>query len=103
MSYNQREIVLVPFPFTDLSSIKQRPALIISTNSFNQKEDVLVLAITSKIKQDKFRITISQKEIETGNLLLTSQVRCDKIYTLNKSIIRKKIAKIKEDSFEQII
>src|SRR5262249_15589307 len=42
------DVVLVPFPFTDLSNAKQRPALVVSGDAFNStREDVLVAAITS--------------------------------------------------------
>ena len=104
MTYNQRDIIIVPFPFTDLSSIKQRPALIISSDAFNKNEDVVVVAITSQVKTDlKFRVDISNAGLESGILPKTSQARCDKIYTLNNSIVRKKIAKLNETIFRQII
>lgn len=49
-SYKRGDVVLVPFPFTDLSSAKQRPALVVSPDAFNLvREDVLVVAITSQI------------------------------------------------------
>ncbi len=48
IGYKRGDIVLVPFPFTDLSTIKQRPALIISSNGFNRNhEDVIIVALTS--------------------------------------------------------
>src|SRR5437899_3020971 len=49
-SYKRGDVVLVPFPFTDLSSAKQRPALVVSADVFNStRDDVLVAAITSHI------------------------------------------------------
>ena len=42
--YKRGDIVLVSFPFTDLSAAKKRPALIVSPNSFNARQDDLVLA-----------------------------------------------------------
>jgi mRNA interferase MazF len=49
-SYRRGDVVLVPFPFTDLSSAKQRPALVVSTDAFNAiRDDVLVAAITSQV------------------------------------------------------
>ena len=47
--YKRGDIVLVPFPFTDFSTLKQRPALVISSNTFNNsREDVILVAITSQ-------------------------------------------------------
>jgi mRNA interferase MazF len=49
-SFNQGDIVLVPFPFTDLTAIKQRPALVISPRRLNDtRPDLVVVAITSQI------------------------------------------------------
>ena len=46
--YKQREIVLLPFPYSDLSSTKKRPALIVSNNNYNERfNDVVVCVITS--------------------------------------------------------
>jgi mRNA interferase MazF len=49
-SFRQGDVVLVPFPFTNLSAIKQRPALVISPDRLNDtRPDVVVVAITSQI------------------------------------------------------
>jgi mRNA interferase MazF len=48
-NYKKWEIVLVPFPFTDLSSAKRRPALIVSPDSYNTGKDVVIAYITSQI------------------------------------------------------
>ena len=49
-TYSRGDIVLVPFPFTDLSSAKQRPALVVSADAFNSiRDDVLVASITSHV------------------------------------------------------
>ena len=48
--YSRGDIVLVSFPFTDLSSSKRRPALVVSPNSHNEQlQDVVLVAVTSKI------------------------------------------------------
>jgi mRNA interferase MazF len=49
-SFSQGDVVLVPFPFTDLTAIKQRPALVLSPDRLNQKRpDLVVAAITSQV------------------------------------------------------
>ena len=58
--YRQGNIVLVSFPFTDLTSSKRRPALIISPDSFNAAGEGLVLAaITSHIADDPNAIQLA--------------------------------------------
>jgi mRNA interferase MazF len=86
--YKFGTIILVPFPFTDLSLQKLRPGLIIS-NSSPEDEDICVAFITSQKKHIKNSFEISSQDIffsETG-LKSTSQVRLDKIATLSKNII----------------
>ena len=48
--YNPGDVVLIPFPFTDLSTVKQRPAIILSSRAFNQQHaDAILAAITSQV------------------------------------------------------
>lgn len=47
--FKKWDIILVPFPFTDLSSVKRRPFLVISPDDFNIKEDIVIAFITSNI------------------------------------------------------
>lgn len=51
-SYSFGEVLLVPFPFTNQTTTKKRPTVVISSNSYNQqKADIILIAITSQIKQ----------------------------------------------------
>ena len=53
ISYKRGDVVLLPFPFTDLSSSKRRPALVISPDAFNdQMQDLVVAAIASQLAAD---------------------------------------------------
>jgi mRNA interferase MazF len=52
MSHAFGEVVLVPFPFTDQSETKKRPAVIISSNHYNaNRRDLVIMAITSQVRQ----------------------------------------------------
>jgi len=90
--YKQGDIVLIPVPFSDLSSNKKRPVLIISSNTYNSlTDDIIVVAVTSNITNKKYCVDIEETDIFEGQLPAKSQVRADKIYTLAQSIIIKKI------------
>ncbi|MBU2446371.1 MAG: type II toxin-antitoxin system PemK/MazF family toxin [Bacteroidetes bacterium] len=93
MKYNQREIVLVPFPYSDLSSTKKKPFLVISNNGYNQKfDDVVVCVITSNIFQDEYSVPLTNSNLELGVLPESSVVKVHKLFTINKTRILKKFS-----------
>jgi mRNA interferase MazF len=99
----QRDIVLIPIPFTDLASQKKRPAIVISSDAYNEiHEDIVVVALTSNIETRNFTITLTSNDLENGDLKVTSMIRVDKIYTLNKSIVIKTFGRVKPDILAKI-
>ena len=100
MHYKKWEIVLVPFPFTDLTTTKKRPALIISPNEYNEKLDVVIAFITSKLDLE-YRIgDYKIQEWEKSNLPKPSMLRM-KFATIDKSIIRKKLGRLIENDVKE--
>ncbi|SFF13246.1 type II toxin-antitoxin system PemK/MazF family toxin [Thermoflexibacter ruber] len=101
--YKQREIVLVPFPYSDLSNNKKRPVLIVSNNDYNQSfEDVLVCVITSNDYKDAYSVDLSNHDLEIGILPESSIVKAHKLFTIHQSKIIKKFSMVKGDYFELI-
>ena len=101
--YKQREIVLVPFPYSDLSATKKRPVIIVSNNIYNSKyEDVLVCVITSSTYKDDYSIFLSNSDLETGILPEDSVVKTHKLFTIHKEKITKKFSKVNEIFFETV-
>jgi mRNA interferase MazF len=104
MMFKQRDIILIPIPFTDLASQKKRPAIVISSDKYNDtSEDIIVVALTSNVKKQDFTIVITSDDLEVGQLKTTSMIRVDKIYTLNKSIVLKHFGRIKSPVLAKII
>jgi mRNA interferase MazF len=102
--YKQREIVLVPFPFTDLSGIKKRPVLIVSNDGFNEKSrDILVCVITSKEHYDDFSIPIGDENLEYGFLPESSVIKTQNLFTLQQTKIIKKYSSINRETFAKVI
>jgi mRNA interferase MazF len=94
----QRDIVLIPIPFTDLTSQKRRPAVIISANSYNEKnEDIVVVALTSNVEPRDFSLIVTSDDLEDGSLSITSMIRVDKVYTLNQSIVIKTLGRVRPE------
>jgi mRNA interferase MazF len=91
----QGEIVLVPVPFTDLSSQKRRPVIVLSNDVYNrQSPDIIVVAMTSNPAVVPHSITIESRDLLRGTLNHPGTVRVDKIYTLAQSIVVKRFAKV---------
>ncbi len=91
MKVKQRDIILIKFPFSDLTGAKVRPALVISNNQYNSsKLDAVVVAMTSNISLSEYKVFVENKDLESGNLPLKSAARVDKPF----SILQNKVLKI---------
>lgn len=99
----QCDIVLVPIPFTDLSSAKRRPVVVISNDAYNrQSADFVVAAMTSNLIETDYGITITTKDLNVGALNRSSKIRCDRVYTLAQSIVVKRFGAINDATFDKI-
>ncbi len=99
----QGDILLVPIPFTDLSSQKRRPVIVVSNNIYNQKTtDLVVVAMTSNPVEADYSFTISSSDLENGALNHPGKVRVDKIYTISKSIIVKTFGRVNGSVLDRI-
>lgn len=101
--HNQGDILLIPIPFTDLSSSKRRPVLVISNTEYNEKtEDIIVAAITSNIEEKDYSIVFKSSDMLKGNIKVDSCIRADKIYTLSKTIVVKKFGRVKKQVIDKV-
>lgn len=104
MMYKQREIVLVPFPYPDLSSAKKRPVLVVSNNIYNKTfPDVLVCAISSNLRRDNYSIFLADTHLEFGILPETSVIKCHKLFTIQQSKIIKRFSVLNESKFDEVV
>jgi mRNA interferase MazF len=104
MKYKRGDIVIVNFPFSDLSKAKKRPALIISNHLVNRTGDYLLVQISSKIRADDLSQVIEDSDFQNNKQLpLQSCIRIHKIFTLNEDIILAKYSSLKEDFLENVI
>lgn len=61
--YTRGDIVLIPFPFTDLTASKLRPAIVVSNSNVNKTTDLILAQITSEIKNDNFSFEIRDADV----------------------------------------
>jgi mRNA interferase MazF len=101
--YKRGDIVLVPFPFTDLSSSKRRPALVISPDVFNdQTQDLVVAAITSQLTNEH-AVTIEPSDCVDGILPKTSVVKLAKVFTIHSTLVIKRICALQEEKLDAVL
>jgi len=104
MYIKQGEVVLFEFPYSDLSVLKKRPALVISSDDFNAvSDDVITVAITTQKKLERSQIAIDQIDIDRGELMKKSYVKCGSIITIKKTIILKRVAYLKQKKLEEVL
>ena len=98
----QGDIVLIDFSYSNLKRSKFRPALVISNSRYNSTSlDVIVLRITSKSKRE-WAIKITNKDVESGFLEVESYVKVDSIFTIEKMMVAKVVAKLKVEKVDEV-
>ncbi len=94
------DIVVVPFPFSDLSHAKRRPALVLTSLQGN---DLILCQITSRNIKDDYAVSLHENDFETGSLHQESNARPNRIFTADIHIILYRIGRIKNHKLHQII
>lgn len=103
ISFEQGEIVFVPFPFTNLRSIKKRPVLILSRTDYNKRSvDFISCGITSNLKDPDYSVLLESRDLSKGFLPKPSRIKVKTIFTLEKSIAIKSFGKVKESVMEKV-
>jgi len=93
------DLVVLPFPFSDLSASKKRPALVLSVPG---GDDILLCQITSQTIRDKHAIELLETDIVKGRLKKVSNIRPNRIFTADKSIILYKVGSIRDSKFKEV-
>ncbi len=94
------DIVVVPFPFSDLSQSKRRPALVITELT---GDDLILCQITSQSISDKYAIELIDRDFKKGTLKKKSNIRPNRIFTADSNIILYKVGMIKDEKIKEVI
>jgi mRNA interferase MazF len=94
------DIVVIPFPFSDLSGSKRRPALVIADLP---GDDILLCQITSKNSRDPLAVPLSRNDFTSGSLPVASYIRPARIFTADKNIIVRKAGTIKTPVLNTVV
>lgn len=93
-------VILVPFPFSDLTNSKLRPAVVLARTG---RRDWILCQITSKPYTDQIAIEIKDADFKSGTLRQTSYARPGKLFTANDNLIVSQVGQLKQEIFEQIV
>lgn len=94
------QVVIVPFPFSDLSGSKRRPALVLADLP---GDDIILCQITSQHIKNTFSVPLTDYDFKQGSLPVTSNIRPDRIFTADKNIIIKTAGTVKIEVIQKVI
>ncbi len=94
------DVVVVPFPFSDLTQARRRPAFVIASL---EGDDVILCQITSQSVRDQYAITISESNFETGSLKQPSNIRPNRLFTADSHIILYQVGNLRNKKVKEII
>ncbi|KJS03662.1 MAG: hypothetical protein VR68_00685 [Peptococcaceae bacterium BRH_c4a] len=94
------EVVLVPFPFSDLTGVKKRPALVLA--DIEGGHEIICLMLTSvQMKSEKYEYNIASWK-EAG-LLKPTVARIHRLFTLNQNMVHKKLGRLAAEEYTIIL
>ncbi len=94
------DIVVVAFPFTDLSNNRRRPALVLANL---EGDDNIICEITSITRKDLYVVSLENEDLESGKLKTSSIIRPNRLLTLHKSKINYKFGRIKDSKLKEVM
>jgi mRNA interferase MazF len=102
-SVSQRDIVLVPYPFSDMSQKKYRPAIVMSNDTYNRKfKDFIAVPLTTNPNTRDHTVHITSKEMARGSLPVASVAKVDKVFSLEQKIVVKIYGQLRPDVFDKM-
>ena len=93
-------VVLVAFPFSDLSASKLRPAIVLASA---ERDDWILCQVTSNPYADQNAVQISEADFEVGSLRRMSFARPGKLFTANTSLMQAVIGRLKPVAFQNVL
>ena len=94
------DVVVIPFPFSDLSQSKRRPALLIAPL---EGDDAILCQLTSKTIKDSYAISVEDTDFASGNLKQPGNIRPNRLFTADTHIILYRVGCLKKEKLAQVI
>jgi mRNA interferase MazF len=92
-------VVVIRFPFSDLSSSKLRPALVLAAL---ERDDVILCQITSNPFSDPKAVRLEEEDFDVGGLSRVSYVRPGKLFTANGGIVEGSVGRVSKELRQRV-
>ena len=93
------DVVVLPFPFSDLTANKKRPALVVANLT---GDDVIVCLITSQNAKDNYAISLSSSDFADGKLKQNSNIRPNRLFTADSNVILYRVGTLEKSKSEEV-
>lgn len=93
------EVVVLPFPQTDLQAGKRRPALVVADLA---GDDLILCQITTQSRRDRYSVSLASSDFESGRLNVDSFVRSNRIFTVDHAVVVYSAAKVKASKLDEV-
>ena len=94
------DIVVVPFPFSDLTNAKRRPAFVLAVLP---DDDIILCQITSRDIKDDFAIKLKSSDFASGFLPIESNIRPNRLFTADRHIILYKVGNVHQKKIAEVV
>jgi len=94
------DVVVVPFPFSDMTMSKRRPAFVVADLA---GDDLILCQITSQNIRDEYAFALNDSDFETGGLKRPSNIRPNRLFTADRHIVQYKTGHLKNESIRNVI
>lgn len=94
------DVIIVDFPFADLSDVKKRPALVISQLN---RDDAIVCQITTQNSSDGYSIALTTDDFVTGRLNHPSNIRPNRLFTVDTNIVDRVVGRINQAKIDEVL
>jgi mRNA interferase MazF len=94
------DVIVIPFPFSDLSAAKRRPALVLAPLT---GDDIILCLITSRAVADSYAMPITGSDFASGGLRHDSNVRPNRLFTADSNIILYRAGSLSASKVDEVI
>ena len=93
------EVVVLPFPQSNLQVGKRRPALVVAELA---GQDLILCQITSKVHSDGYTVPLAISDFERGRLAVNSFIRANRLFTVEQSVVLYVAGRVREAKLQEV-